>query len=330
MPLPGVTPHLESPRASLPPQALPPGASPLSEVTNAAIPVVEPPIVLRAPAIVNAAKASALKAEEDKAGLIEAAKKLAAFTAVDRHLRPEHKKSRVLMRMGAGSTVPYVVERIVMQGVEANKGRVFIPSGFQSKELIVTSKLLLGDVDQYPQIDVTFDGADEVDKDLNCVKGGGACHLREKVIAEAAETFILVADYRKNSDILGRNFKAGVPIEVAPFAYAKLLYNLHTLGSPQASLRMAKAKAGPVVSDNGNFIIDAPFPEEIMREPYKLLQSIKMLTGVVEVGLFCHMARAAYFGNPDGSVTVRYHDGRIEHVAKDQASEEPVADGSAQ
>jgi ribose 5-phosphate isomerase A len=68
---------------------------------------------------------------------------------------------------------------------------------------------------------------------------------------------------------------------------------------------MAVHKAGPVVSDNGNFVIDAPFPSHMMEEPYALLQRIKMLTGVVEVGLFCHMAKAAYFGNEDGTVVVR-------------------------
>jgi ribose 5-phosphate isomerase A len=63
--------------------------------------------------------------------------------------------------------------------------------GFQSKELIVKGGLILGDVDQYPSIDVTIDGADEVDANLNCIKGGGACHLREKVLAEAAETWVV-------------------------------------------------------------------------------------------------------------------------------------------
>jgi len=207
------------------------------------------------------------------------------------------------------------VDRILAQGPELNKDRVFIPTGFQSKELIVKANLLLGDVDQYPTIDITLDGADEVDKNLNCIKGGGACHLREKVLAEAAKTFILVADYRKNVDYLGTNFKPGVPIEVVPFAYAKVLQNLHELlGSPKAKLRMAVAKAGPLVTDNGNFVIDAPFERAIMEDPYTIMAQIKMLTGVVEVGLFCHMAQAAYFGNEDGSVTVKWKDGKQEHV----------------
>jgi len=103
---------------------------------------------------------------------------------------------------------------------------------------------------------------------------------------------------------------------VVPFAYAKVLSNLHgSLESPNASLRMAVKKAGPVVSDNGNFIIDAPFDQEKMKDPYTIMARIKMLTGVVEVGLFCHMAEAAYFGNSDGTVTIRWKDGKIEQVA---------------
>lgn len=101
----------------------------------------------------------------------------------------------------------------------------FVPTGFQSKELIVNAGLKLGDVgkhstgsalsgasltrcnvrtDQFPVIDVTIDGADDVDWALNAIKGGGACHLREKVLAEAAEEFIIVADYRKNNMLLGQ------------------------------------------------------------------------------------------------------------------------------
>ncbi|KAJ8456278.1 hypothetical protein ONZ45_g18786 [Pleurotus djamor] len=249
------------------------------------MPVRAPTATRIQPVAVNKAVAAAEASVLKPLSPIEASKRLAAYTAVDQHVKPEHR----VIGIGSGSTVPYVVERIVQQGVEANKDRVFIPTGFQSKELIVSSQLNLGDVDQYPTIDVTIDGADD---------------------------FILVADYRKNVEFLGTNFKPGVPIEVVPFAYAKVLQNLHhILGSPRATLRMAVAKAGPVVSDNGNFIIDAPFEREHMEKPYEIMARIKMLTGVVEVGLFCHMAQAAYFGNEDGSVTVKFDDGRVETVA---------------
>jgi len=242
---------------------------------------------------------------------IEASKRLAAYTAVDRHVLPQHK----IIGIGSGSTVPYVVDRIVAQGPEVNKGRVFIPTGFQSKQLILAANLTLGDLDQYPVVNVTIDGADEVDAALDCIKGGGACHLREKILAEAAETFVIVADYRKNSQVLGTNYVVGVPIEVSPPAYAPLLARIRTMGSPNAALRMAKAKAGPVVTDNGNFVVDAPFDPAVLADPKELLGRIKMLTGVVEVGLFCAMAKVAYFGNQDGRVTVRWADGKIEQLA---------------
>ncbi|CAE6444558.1 unnamed protein product [Rhizoctonia solani] len=143
----------------------------------------------------------ALKRATMQLEVLESAKRLAAYTAVDHHILPEH----TVIGVGSGSTVPYVVDRIIQQGDKLNKNRVFIPTGFQSKELIVKGGLKLGDVDQYPTIDVTIDGADEVDDELNCIKGGGACHLREKVLAEAAETFIVVADYRKNTGLLGKS-----------------------------------------------------------------------------------------------------------------------------
>lgn len=140
--------------------------------------------------------------------------------------------------------------------------------------------------------------------------------MREKVLAEAAKTFVVVADYRKNSVVLGTSYTPGVPIEVSPFAHTSVLRSLRTkLDSPKATLRMARAKAGPVVTDNGNFIIDAPFSEAAMKKPRELLVNIKLLTGVVEVGLFCDVARAAYFGNQDGSVSVRHENGETVHIA---------------
>ncbi|KAG6812700.1 ribose-5-phosphate isomerase rki1 [Tricholoma furcatifolium] len=268
--------------------------------------------------------------------VIESSKRLAAYTAVDQHIKPEHTiigigsgkimtvlcVRLILNCTPIGSTVPYVVDRIVQQGPEVNKKRIFVPTGFQSKELILSAGLTLGDVDQIAAIDVTIDGADEVDKNLNCIKGGGACHLREKVVAEAASTFIVVADYRKNAESLGTNWAPGVPVEVVPFAYAKVLRDLKALGSPNAALRMAVKKAGPVVTDNGNFVIDAPFSQQDFVDPagadefaVQILTKIKLLTGVVEVGLFCNIVKAAYFGNADGSVTIRKEDGSVAELA---------------
>ena len=108
-------------------------------------------------------------------------------------------------------------------------------------------------------------------------------------------------DYRKHSDCLGRNWTQGVPIEIVPLAHTKVLNDLIRLGARNPQLRMGgKAKAGPILTDNGNFIIDAHFGD--IKDPVNLARTIKQLVGVVEVGLFINMADAAYFGNEGTAV----------------------------
>lgn len=118
---------------------------------------------------------------------IEQGKKLAAYRAVDEYISPNHK----VVGIGSGSTVVYVVERILQK--PELKHIVYIPTSFQSKILILEGGLQLGSIEQYPEIDVTIDGADEVDEYLNAIKGGGACQFQEKVVAEAAHQFVIVA-----------------------------------------------------------------------------------------------------------------------------------------
>lgn len=123
------------------------------------------------------------------------------------------------------------------------------------EQLIAQHKLTLTSLDEDPVIDVTIDGADEVDTQLNCIKGGGACQLQEKIVAYAAKKFVVIADYRKESTQLGEQWVQGVPVEVIPMAYVPLMNKLREMGGTPV-LRMAKAKAGPVVTDNGNFVLD--------------------------------------------------------------------------
>lgn len=156
-------------------------------------------------------------------------------------------------------------------------------------------------------MDVAIDGADEVDPNLQCIKGGGACLFQEKLVAISAKKFIIVAgvfhifkslslDFRKHSKALGHTWTQGVPVEIVPLAHTKVLNDLLALGAKSPQLRMGgKAKAGPIITDNGNFIIDAHFGE--IADPEGLADKIKKLVGVVEVGLFINMADAAYFGN---------------------------------
>ncbi|KAF1801023.1 ribose 5-phosphate isomerase A-domain-containing protein [Mucor lusitanicus] len=231
--------------------------------------------------------------------LIENGKRLAAYKAVDEHISPENQ----VVGIGSGSTVVYVIERILQK--PELKHITYVPTSFQSKLLILDNGLKLGSVEQNDVIDVTIDGADEVDDQLNAIKGGGACQFQEKLVAEAAKKFIIVADFRKESKRLGTQWHQGVPIEVVPLCYKAVMNKIEhglSIKPKQVNLRMAVKKAGPVVTDNGNFVVDADFGQ--LEDPASLLKEIKLLTGVYEVGLFCQMAAMAYFGEQDGSVNV--------------------------
>lgn len=130
------------------------------------------------------------------AELVESAKKAAAAQAVNDHLLPTDK----YVGIGSGSTVVYVVDAIVAKGPDFYGGMTFIPTGSQSKGLIRNGGLRLSNLDERPvvdgklvELDVAFDGADEVDEDLNLIKGGGACLFQEKLVAIAAKKFVAVA-----------------------------------------------------------------------------------------------------------------------------------------
>ncbi|KAI9995010.1 hypothetical protein PInf_011895 [Phytophthora infestans] len=216
----------------------------------------------------------------------------AARQAVD-----EYVKSGYVVGVGSGSTVVYAAERLGELVKEKKLTDIkCIPTSFQAKQLIVQHKLTLSSLDENPVIDVTIDGADEVDLQLNCIKGGGGCQLQEKIVAFAANKFVVIADYRKESKQLGEQWTQGVPVEVVPMAYVPLMNKMEQDFGGKSVLRMAKSKAGPVVTDNGNFVLDT------------LCDRLKLLPGVVEVGLFCGMAEKAFFGQTDGSFTTRVAD----------------------
>lgn len=228
---------------------------------------------------------------------VEQSKKLCAYAAVQDNLKPHHR----IIGIGSGSTVVYVAECI---GKMPNKAEfVCVPTGFQSKQLIIDNKIQLGGLEENPTIDIAFDGADEIDSGLNCIKGGGACLLQEKLVADSSENFIIVADDRKNTGVLGKGWKKGIPIEVIPNAYNKIIKELTALGGAPKVRPGAPAKAGPVITDNGNFIIDCDFGEIPAAKVADLNSKIKAMVGVVETGLFVGMAQKAYIGNADGTVT---------------------------
>ena len=226
--------------------------------------------------------------------LIELGKKNAAFRAVE-----ENVKKNMILGIGSGSTVAYAVKKIAEINQNNNLNLKCIPTSFQSHQLILENGLTLVSLDQYPEIDLDIDGADEIDKSLNLIKGGGGCLVQEKIIASAAKKLVIIADYTKKSEILGENWHKGVPIEVIPLALVPIIMKFEKLGGKPV-LRMAKAKAGPVVSDNGNFIIDVDFGR--IENPLDLNLMILQIPGVVDTGLFLGMAQTAYIGQKDGTV----------------------------
>ncbi|KAJ2723220.1 ribose-5-phosphate isomerase rki1 [Coemansia sp. Benny D115] len=265
------------------------------------------------------------------ANIIEQSKRAAAFAAVDKHVTPSVR----VLGIGSGSTVVYAAERLLEL---KNQGKLHadllcVPTSFQSKQLIVEAGLRAADLDDLPEldpqggsfasIDVTIDGADEVDSELNAIKGGGGAHLREKLVANASRKLVLIADSRKNSQVLGEKWDKGIPVEVSPLAWRTIQRQLERLvpqsraqgvgasadvaafsfDHPKAVLRQAVRKAGPVVTDNGNFILDVCVGR--IFEPLAVEQLIKMIPGVIEVGIFSNMAVEAWFGNEDGTIVCR-------------------------
>lgn len=271
----------------------------------------------------------ALSAEE-QAKLVETSKRLAAYQAVKDYLDP----SFTHVGIGSGSTVVYVVEAIAALGPAVTSGMVFYPTGAQSEELIEAAGLTMKPINKLPsgqQLDVAFDGADEVDEDLNLIKGGGACLWQEKIVATAAKKFVCVADFRKLSPRLGTNWKKGIPIEVLPIAAHRVLDELERIGSQSPRIRLGlPGKAGAIVTDNGMWIIDAPFPPLLLSRDGgngietesgvwtvdALADHLIKIPGVAEIGLFygktglqvasgAQKPVAAYFGMADGTVEKR-------------------------
>ncbi|XP_057339315.1 ribose-5-phosphate isomerase [Microplitis mediator] len=231
---------------------------------------------------------------------LETAKKIAAYKAVDEYVTPN-----CVIGIGSGSTVIYAVNRIAEKINENGLNVICVPTSFQARQLIINNHLTLGDLDTHPKLDCVIDGADEVDANMTLIKGGGGCLLQEKIVASCTNQLIIIADHTKNSDRLGQQYKKGIPIEVVPMAYVPIKKNIQDNYGGTVQIRMAIAKAGPVVTDNGNFILDWHFPFEQEKSWNEISNEIKLIPGVIEIGLFVNMAKKVYFGMPDGSVKIQ-------------------------
>ncbi|KAI8377220.1 ribose-5-phosphate isomerase [Choanephora cucurbitarum] len=233
-----------------------------------------------------------------KRGYVTAAAERGKKWAGVNAMRDVLKTKPSILGLGSGSTIVYAIKHLAASPLA--KSVICIPTSFQTRQLILGHQLQLGSIEQYPRIEVTIDGADEVDSKLNAIKGGGGCLFQERMVAQASDRFVLVADARKQSYQLGTQWKRGVPVEVVPMALTTITYQLkHLFPSANVQLRMATPtdKAGPVVTDNGNLLLDCDFGP--IEDPDLLYKQIKCMTGVLDVGLFCHMADTVYYGSLD-------------------------------
>lgn len=232
---------------------------------------------------------------------VEAAKSLAGRAAVDNHVTGQTR----VVGIGSGSTIVYAVKRLAERVKEEGLKIRCIPTSFQARQLIHSHGLVLSDLETDPRICVTIDGCDEADSRLTLIKGGGGCQTQEKVVAAYSDQFVVIADYRKDSATLGQAWEY-VPLEVLTLAYKPVMARVEKELGGQCKVRMAKAKAGPVVTDNGGMLVDWFWDREAPARDWGEVDALlHAVPGIVETGLFVDMADRAYFGMEDGTVTHR-------------------------
>lgn len=224
-------------------------------------------------------------------------KKIACFAA-DALIRDGMK-----LGLGTGSTAGWLVDRL-KDLLESGKIRtvIAVPTSLDTRfkceaaGIPVTS---LSDPRLCGSLDLTIDGADEIDPEGNLIKGGGGAHLSEKIVASASRVYAIIAESRKLVKKLGGNFP--VPVEIIQAAAAPVTQALTALGAQDVTLRVSDRFCGPVFTEHGNIILDVCFPP--IENPRLLEQQIKIIPGVVESGIFTRPVNHVIIGYPDGRIT---------------------------
>lgn len=212
-------------------------------------------------------------------------------------------RNGMVVGLGSGSTAALMIQGL---GARLAAGQlhdiVGVTTSFQGEVLAAELGIPLRALNAIDRIDLAIDGADEVDPSFQLIKGGGACHVQEKLVADRAERFIVVVDSTKLVKCLNLDFL--LPVEVLPGAWVQVQSRLKSMGGV-AELRMATRKAGPVVTDQGNLVLDVRF-EAGISDPIALERDINNLPGVLENGLFVNLADEVLVGEiNDGVAGVR-------------------------
>ncbi|GGD71487.1 ribose-5-phosphate isomerase RpiA [Paenibacillus nasutitermitis] len=199
----------------------------------------------------------------------------------------------MVVGLGTGSTAYWAIQKIGERIKGGLKVRA-VATSRQSERLAVENGIPLVGFDEINGIDLTIDGADEVDQDLNLIKGGGGALLREKIVAASSRKVIIIAD---ESKLVGQLGAFPLPVEIAVFGSPLTLQHLGRFGRP---LKLRAADGQPFITDNGNYIIDCQL--NAIPHPLKLHDEINAIPGVVVNGLFVQMADLVIIGRHDGTI----------------------------
>ncbi|AAB85114.1 ribose 5-phosphate isomerase [Methanothermobacter thermautotrophicus str. Delta H] len=219
-------------------------------------------------------------------------KKMAALRAVDEIDDGD------VVGLGTGSTTHYFIEELGRRVREEGLEVMGVPTSYQSMFLAAESGIKVTSLAEH-DVDVAVDGADEVDPDLNLIKGGGAAHTLEKIVDSSAASFIVIVDESKLVERLGA---FPLPVEVIPAACRPVKLKLESMGA-SVNIRSSEGKDGPVVTDNGNFVLDAAFG--VIDDPGAMESRLNNIPGVVENGIFAGIADMVIAGTSEGLKILR-------------------------
>jgi len=202
----------------------------------------------------------------------------------------------MVVGLGTGSTAAYMVEHLAKRIREENLNVIGVSTSWSTTLQCRQLGIPLKEMGEVSELDIVIDGADEIDPQRGLIKGRGAAHLLEKVVASMAKRYIIIADSGKKVEKLGEKF--AVPLEILPNAIGVVTAKVEALGA-KVKVRMgAPGKDGPVISDSGNIIADAKFDE--IKNPQELSDKLDSITGLVGHGLFINMATQVILATENG------------------------------
>ena len=217
-------------------------------------------------------------------------------------------KEGMIVGLGSGSTAALMIKSLAK---EISMGKLKdirgVPTSFQSEVLALELNIPIIDLASVNKIDLAIDGADEVDPSFQLIKGGGACHVREKLVASKANKLIIVVDETKLVQDLNKVFP--LPVEVLPSAWKQVKDRISEINGVSC-LRMATKKAGPVVTDQGNLILDVLFKDGI-KDPSAIEMLINNIPGVLENGLFVDLTDKVLVGKFENNIPILFSPSKV-------------------